>query len=55
MRLSAGGGATPHKPQTDLFVALPESLLEEALKRGVDVVDLLSKSLGVDPPRRASP
>ena len=35
-------------------MALPESLLEEAFRRGVDVVDLLSKALGVDPPRRAS-
>jgi hypothetical protein len=35
-------------------VAVPESLLREAARRGVDVVDLLSKALGFDPPRRAS-
>ncbi|MCY0890452.1 MULTISPECIES: PaREP1 family protein [Pyrobaculum] len=33
---------------------IPEFLLAEVRKRGIDLVDLLSKALGVDPPRRAS-
>ncbi|MGB9705522.1 MAG: PaREP1 family protein [Pyrobaculum sp.] len=33
---------------------IPIALLKEAERRGVDLVDLLSRSLGLDPPRRAS-
>lgn len=33
---------------------VPNSLLVEAKRRGIDLVDLLSKALGVDPPSRAS-
>ena len=33
---------------------VPNSLLEEAKRREIDIVDLLSKALGVDPPSRAS-
>lgn len=37
-----------------MIVVIPEALLKEVKKRGIDVVDVLSKALGIDPPGRAS-
>ncbi|MEM0484667.1 MAG: PaREP1 family protein [Pyrobaculum sp.] len=35
-------------------MVIPEALLKEVKKRGIDVVEVLSKALGIDPPGRAS-
>lgn len=37
-----------------MIVVIPEALLKEVKKRGIDVVEVLSKALGIDPPGRAS-
>ncbi|MGC8569806.1 MAG: PaREP1 family protein [Caldivirga sp.] len=34
-------------------MALPESLINEALRRGIDLVDLLSRALNLDPSERS--
>mgnify|MGYP001770642573 FL=1 len=34
-------------------MAIPESLINEAMRRGIDVVDLISKALNLDPGERS--
>ncbi len=34
-------------------MAIPESLINEAMKRGIDIIDLISKALNLDPSERS--